>query len=114
MRKQPTRSEKILWDAVRGRQLGGLKFRRQHVISPFVVDFYVPACRLVIEIDGPFHLAQKHADKEREEYLISMGYRILRFSASAVERELPVVLQRLEKYLTPRPPLHVMERGGGK
>jgi very-short-patch-repair endonuclease len=51
-----TRSEQRLWMALRGKQLGGVKFRRQHVLGPYVVDFFCSARRLAIEIDGGVHL----------------------------------------------------------
>lgn len=55
MRKNPTLSELRLWEWLRRRQAGGFKFRRQHVIAGYIVDFYCPELRLVIEVDGPIH-----------------------------------------------------------
>jgi very-short-patch-repair endonuclease len=62
----------------------GLKFRRQHRIGPFVVDFYCVESRLVIEVDGPIHESQAHADAERQEYLEALGLQVLRFSNDEV------------------------------
>jgi very-short-patch-repair endonuclease len=62
----------------------GLKFRRQHRIGPFVVDFYCVESRLVIEVDGPIHESQAHADAERQEYLGALGLQVLRFSNDEV------------------------------
>ena len=93
-RKAPTLSERILWDAVRMRKLG-FRVRRQHVLAPYVVDFFVPACRLVIEVDGGYHASpeQQLADAHRERELVRLhGVRILRFAAALVEARPAAVL----------------------
>src|SRR5512133_277413 len=72
-RKEPTEGEKILWKALRGRRLDGIKFRRQQPIGYFVVDFYNSAYRLVVEVDGPVHESQKDADRARQEILEELG-----------------------------------------
>ena len=95
MRLEPTRSERIFWDAVRNRQLDGVKFRRQQVIERFVVDFFAPSHRLVVEIDGGVHEVQRERDALREQFLEDCGLRVLRFSADDVERRLPEVLDTL-------------------
>ena len=69
MRADPTQAEALLWEKLRKRQLGGLKFRRQHVIHFFIVDFYCPAAKLVLEIDGSVHAEEEEYDQEREAYL---------------------------------------------
>ncbi|MCS7179720.1 MAG: endonuclease domain-containing protein, partial [Anaerolineae bacterium] len=61
-RKHPTRSEEMLWEALRHKNLSGIKVRRQQPIGPFVVDFYVSSHRLVIEVDGGVHATQQEAD----------------------------------------------------
>ncbi len=63
-RKAPTHAEAVLWRELRGKQLG-VRFRRQQPIGPFVVDFFSPAHRLIVEVDGPVHDAQRAADAER-------------------------------------------------
>jgi very-short-patch-repair endonuclease len=88
-RKAPTRSEVILWNALRMRKLG-VRVRRQHVLAPYVVDFYVPAHRLVIEVDGGYHASpeQQLADAHRERELVRLhGVRIVRFAAALVEAQ---------------------------
>ena len=80
MRKSPTVSEDIFWKAVRNRQIGGAKFRRQQIIEQFIVDFYVPSHRLVVEIDGDIHRGRKEHDAIREQFLLDCGLRILRFA----------------------------------
>ena len=86
-RKTPTPSEKILWNALRMRKLG-VRVRRQFVLAPFIVDFFVPALRLVIEVDGGYHdtLEQRAADAHRETELVRLhGVRVVRIDARLVE-----------------------------
>ncbi len=105
LRKNLTRPEKILWNHLRNRRLGGYKIRRQHPIERFVLDFYCAAGRLAIEIDGAIHTEQGIiiSDKQRDEILEAYGINILRFSNSEVETHLDYVLttilERLD-YLT--------------
>lgn len=94
-RKTPTPSEAVLWQALRGKKLDGVKFRRQQPIGPFVVDFYAPAYRLVVEVDGPIHEAQRTADRERQELLESLGLRVVRLSAHQVESDLSGALNAI-------------------
>ena len=71
LRKRPTRAERLLWSKLRRRQLAGRKFRRQHVLPPYIVDFYCHSAELVVEIDGPDHdtpQAQQR-DKNRDAFL---------------------------------------------
>ncbi len=96
-RKAPTPSEALLWQALRRRGLGGYKFRRQQPIGPFVVDFYCPAARLIIEIDGPVHEQQQAADAARQELIETLGLRFLRVPAALVEKQLDNVLMRIYK-----------------
>ena len=96
-RKEPTKSEHILWQALRGKKLDGIKFRRQQPIGNFVVDFYNSVYRLVIEVDGSIHDNQGEADQVRQEILEEMGLNILRVNAEAVERNLPQVLGEIRK-----------------
>jgi len=114
MRHEPTPAEGKLWQALRGRRLGGAKFRRQYAIDRFIVDFYCPAARLVVEVDGPVHDYQPEQDAIRQQFLESLGLRVLRFrnedvltALEAVLDEISVVLQEL-----PHPqPLSGSERG---
>lgn len=91
-RKEPTPSEKILWQALRDKKLDGIKFRRQQPIGPFVVDFYNSQYRLIIEVDGPIHDYQVEADWSRQENLEILGLIVLRLKAEMVESNLPKVL----------------------
>jgi very-short-patch-repair endonuclease len=95
MRRQPTRSEALLWRALRGKQLEGVKFRRQQPIGPFVVDFYAPSCRLVVEVDGTVHEMQVEANQSRQRLLEAIGLRVLRIPAALVENDLPEAIERI-------------------
>ncbi len=104
-RKHSTRAERQLWSALRHRQLGA-KFRRQHPISDFVLDFYCAEAALAIEIDGPAHERQAEYDHWRDVRLRQMGIRVLRFAEELVNRDLDGVLQAIKKVLsslTPNP-----------
>ncbi len=97
LRNNATQTERILWSKLKGKQLLGRKFRRQHGIGPFIVDFYCPECKLAIEIDGPIHWTKeaKEYDRRREEYIELHGIHILRFTNSAVVENLDGVLMAI-------------------
>jgi very-short-patch-repair endonuclease len=96
-RKEPTKSEYLLWQALRGKQLDGIKFRRQQPIGNFIVDFYNSEYRLVIEIDGSVHDDQVEYDLARQNVLEELGPNILRIKAEAVEKNLLTVLAEIRK-----------------
>jgi very-short-patch-repair endonuclease len=100
-RKQPTPSEAILWQALRGKQLDGRKFRRQQPIGPFVVDFFCPSERLIVEVDGPIHDQQRDADRQRQELLESLGLRFIRIAAADIETDLDATLATIRTALLP-------------
>jgi very-short-patch-repair endonuclease len=97
LRSQQTWAEELLWDALRDRRLGGVKFRRQHPIGRFVADFYCVAERLVIEVDGGVHAGQVEEDEVRTRQLESYGYRVLRFSNEDVEGRMEWVLEEIRR-----------------
>lgn len=87
MRKAPTRSEALLWARLRNRQLGP-RVRRQHILHPCIVDFYVASCRLAIEIDGSVHAIHREYDARRDAFLATTyDVRVLRIEAGLVERD---------------------------
>lgn len=92
MRKAPTEPEQRLWLALRAERLGGLKFRRQKVIGPFIVDFAVRNPMLVVEIDGDSHAHQEIYDERRSVFLRECGYRVLRFTNQDVMTNMESVL----------------------
>src|SRR3954447_22478576 len=78
LRRDATDAETILWRALR-QAMPGVRFRRQHPIGPYVVDFACPAAKLAIELDGGQHAGQQEADAERSAGLERRGYRVIRF-----------------------------------
>ncbi len=79
LRRQQTDAERKLWLRLRSSQFLGMKFRRQHPIGNYIVDFVCMKQRLVIELDGSQNMNQKEADSKRTRALISRGYQVLRF-----------------------------------
>jgi very-short-patch-repair endonuclease len=115
-RKEPTKSEAVLWKALRGKGLDGVKFRRQQPIGPFVVDFYNSDHCLVVEVDGPIHELQQEADRARQDMLEQLGLRVLRLKTEMVENDLPAALAIIRAAIkaTRAPsPLIGEGRGGG-
>lgn len=101
LRAQSTPAEALLWQKVRGKQLNGLKIRRQHCIHNLIVDFYCATAHLVIELDGEVHKLpeQKARDLARTNYLVSQGYQVIRFTNNEVFNELPHVLNVIKELL---------------
>ncbi len=95
LRRDMTNAERCLWFMLRGHRLGRLSFRRQVPIGPFIVDFVCQQRRLIVEIDGGQHAADPTHDRQRDEWLRSKGYRILRFWNTEVLRNRPGVLQTI-------------------
>jgi very-short-patch-repair endonuclease len=95
LRRDQTDTEKKLWERLRSRQLGGFKFRRQFVIGPFITDFCCFEQRLVVELDGGQHVDQSDADRRRSDFLLSRGYRVLRFWDNEAMENIDAVLERI-------------------
>ncbi len=97
LRQEFTEAEDKLWQKVRGHRLGA-KFRRQHPIDKFIVDFYCFEKKLIIEVDGGIHLDPdvKKNDKQRQTLIESLGYRFLRFTNDEVLKDTEKVLQRIK------------------
>ncbi|HSY21167.1 MAG TPA: endonuclease domain-containing protein, partial [Polyangiaceae bacterium] len=93
-RGTPTPAEHALWEHLRGRRLCGFKFRRQHVVVGYIADFYCPATRLVVELDGASHKARCEYDRERSQIFACFGIEVIRFTNADVLSELPSVLDR--------------------
>ena len=94
-RKEPTEGEKILWQALRGKKLDGIKFRRQQPVGYFVVDFYSSVYRLVVEVDGPIHDQQAEADKARQDILEVLGLTVFRIKTEIPEKNLSLALNMI-------------------
>ena len=99
LRRRATSSEMILWDALRNRRFLGVKFRRQHTLGSFIVDFYAASHHLVIEIDGAAHEGLEDRDQARDRYLASNGLRVLRLAARDVECNLLFALAEIARVL---------------
>jgi very-short-patch-repair endonuclease len=111
-RKEPTASEEILWQAIRGRKLDGRRFRRQQPIGIFVVDFYCSAEKLIVEVDGPIHELQREHDQQRQELLELLGLKMVRVTSKQVETDIDSVLALIRQFYTASdPPLPPWERG---
>ena len=97
MRRRSTPAEDRLWQALRRSQVEGRKFRRQHSIGPFIVDFYCPAERLAVEVDGPVHRLPRVREKDarRTRYLTTRNIRVIRFENWQVYEQLDLVLQEI-------------------
>ena len=111
-RKEPTKSEAILWQALRNRGLGGRKFRRQHPVRRFILDFYCHEESLAVEVDGGIHAGQSAADAQRQRAIESQGIRFARVTADLVENNLPRALAMIEAAFT-HPPRPRTGAGGG-
>ena len=98
-RKQCTTSEGLLWSILRARQLCGLKFRHEHPIGSFIVDFACAAKMLVVEIDGGYHDKIGEQDVVREKKLRELGWDVLRFSDENVEHDAEAVGRAIAKHL---------------
>ncbi|MBL7138630.1 MAG: endonuclease domain-containing protein [Bacteroidales bacterium] len=81
LRNHATSAEAVFWRYLKNKQVGGLKFRRQHSIGPFIVDFYCPELRLAVELDGAPHISPygENYDANREKYLRNLGVIVIRF-----------------------------------
>ena len=83
LRRDETNAEKLVWNILRARRLGGLKFRRQHVVGAYIADFICLPARLIIEIDGDTH-DDPESDAKRTAELERAGYKVIRFWNSYV------------------------------
>lgn len=101
MRHNPTPAEDALWQKIRNRRIHGAKFRRQHAIEGFIVDFVCITHRLVIEVDGSIHddPEQQAYDIQRQDLLESHGYHVLRFTNEQVLREVESVVEQIGETL---------------
>lgn len=99
LRSKSTAIEKAFWNAVRGNKLG-YKFRRQHSIGGYILDFYCPMKRLIIELDGKSHDSkiQKEYDMVRDKFFTDLEYKVLRFTNKEIKDELSEVLKKIQNY----------------
>jgi very-short-patch-repair endonuclease len=100
-RRNLTSAEYDLWQILRSRRLNGIKFRRQHPVEQFIVDFYCHEAKLVIEVDGGYHdrPGQAEADKGRERRLAELGLTVIRFTNEEVMYNIDLVRSRIERVI---------------
>ncbi len=99
LRSKMTDAERKLWHSLRGRQMGGFRFRRQHVLGCYIVDFICLEARLIVEVDGSQHIERKEYDLQRSAWLVEQGFRILRFWDNEVLLALDGVLNQIAQAL---------------
>ncbi|PIQ93733.1 MAG: DNA-cytosine methyltransferase [Nitrospirae bacterium CG_4_10_14_0_8_um_filter_41_23] len=103
LRQNQTEAEKLLWSQLRNNRFYGVKFFRQYSIGPYVLDFYSPTLRLVIELDGGQHSEQEQQeyDENRSEYLKLHDMEVIRFWNNEVMQNMEGVLVRIAEKVTP-------------
>ena len=107
LRRDPSRAERVCWELIRAHRMSGVKFRRQHPIGPYFADFACISAKLVIEIDGDHHGDQVEADARRTAMIESLGWHVVRFSASEVVQNPEGIWTAIELLINERvsPPL---------
>ncbi|PCJ57990.1 MAG: cytosine methyltransferase [Planctomycetota bacterium] len=100
LRKTLTPAEAKLWTYIQGKQLDGRKFRRQHSVGRYILDFYCPSEKLAIELDGNGHLFPSgyEKDQKRDQHLSEQGITVLRFENKLVFENSDMVLRDIKKY----------------
>ena len=102
-RAHPTQAEAIMWQLLKGKQLG-ISFRRQHIIGEYIVDFICLECKLVVEIDGGYHatLQQQENDMLRTQWLNNYGFNVIRFTNEEVINATETVIKRIKENINGR------------
>jgi very-short-patch-repair endonuclease len=117
LRQNRTDSEHVLWQRLRGKQVAHVQFYRQKPIGTYIVDFYAPKAKLIIEIDGSQHSEEPHAarDRERDEFLSTLGLLVLRINSRQALTETDSVVefiyQKVEERIS-NPPNSPFSKGG--
>ena len=101
LRKNMTEAAQLLWSKIRRKQIKDYQFYRQKNIGNYIVDFYCPAAKVIIELDGGQHSfpEAQEKDRQRDAYLTSLGFTVLRFSNQEIFANMNGVLQRICEYL---------------
>jgi very-short-patch-repair endonuclease len=102
LKKVQTEAESELWKYLRNKKLSGFKFRRQHPICCYIVDFYCDTCKLVVEVDGEIHkrFDNPEYDKIRTEDLNNLGLKVIRFKNKEVMESIDKVLEEIKYHLS--------------
>ena len=108
-----TKAEIFLWSKLKGKQLNGLKFRRQYGINNYTVDFYCPELKLAIEVDGNIHGYNSKVvhDKQRQREIEALGIKVLRYTNNDIIKNIEGVLQDIIKTSPYSPPSQGGEKG---
>ena len=106
LRKNATDAERRRWSKIRGKQLKEYQFYRQKNIGDYIVDFYCPAAKLIVEIDGGQHYSEANIvkDEARDKFLSDLGFRVLRYSNSDVFKNIEGVVTDIYNHLGNPPP----------
>jgi very-short-patch-repair endonuclease len=101
LRENQTQAEEKLWLAVKNNQLEGYKFRRQHPLSVYIADFYCHALKLVVEIDGGYHLTEEQQllDEKRTSDIEFQGLKVIRFTNEEIMLKLPEVIDKIKAFI---------------
>lgn len=102
LRNNSTRYEELLWKRLVNKKLDGLKFRRQHSLNHYIVDFYCATHKLIIEVDGEIHNypENQESDRVRDKELKELGYHTLRFTNQQVELDIESVIKEIQNYIS--------------
>ncbi|MBF0570643.1 MAG: endonuclease domain-containing protein [Candidatus Omnitrophica bacterium] len=102
LRKNQTDAERVLWNILRNKQMGGYKFFRQYGIGSYIADFYCPLLKVVIEVDGGQHYSEEAVahDRKREEFLKGAGIRVIRFNNLDILKNIEGVFECIQKELS--------------
>jgi very-short-patch-repair endonuclease len=102
LRENMTKSEKLLWEQLKSKQICGLRFRRQHPIAFFIADFYCHEAKLVIELDGEIHNQQREYDDGRSAEMEKYFIKVKRFTNSEIENNIEEVIKDIENEIKSR------------
>jgi very-short-patch-repair endonuclease len=102
LRKNMTNSEELLWERLKGKQVSGHRFRRQHPIDIFIADFYCHEARLVVEVDGDIHSMKSEYDDGRTAEMEKFEIKVIRFTNNEVENNIDAVIRKIEMIVIER------------
>ncbi len=97
LRRNQTLAEELLWKELRKKKMG-LRFRRQAIIRGWIVDFYCPSAKLIIEVDGGYHKGRFKEDVYRDEKISDLGFHILRLKNEAIYKNLSKVIEEIKEF----------------
>lgn len=104
-RNSPTRSEALLWESLRRRQIDAFQFRRQYPVGPYFADFFCVHARLAVEVDGESHRGRERRDRLRDTFFRRRGITVLRFTNDQVEEDTVRVIDAIRAALRASSPL---------